>query len=122
MSIFANSKAVGAIVTLAPPAIEDAEIQEAMSTGFHAAGAGGLEWATRRVEPNVAAGDHLASDVHIVILDENQVALQVAVFAEMNDVLDVALPIVIPRVGLAGEHELNGPRLVARQTHDVVEL
>ena len=48
--------------------------------------------------------------------------LQVAVFAEVNDVLDVALAVVVARMRLAGENELHRPLLVAREAHDVFEL
>jgi len=40
----------------------------------------------------------------------------------MNDVLDVALAVVVARVRLAGEDKLNRPRLVAGQADDVFDL
>src|SRR5208282_83065 len=60
--------------------------------------------------------------MHVVVLDEYQMPLQVAVFAQVDNVLDVAFPIVIARVGFAGEDELNGPLLVPREADDVVQL
>src|SRR5207249_936577 len=122
MRIFADRKTVGAVVALPPPAVEDAEVEAAMSAGFHAAGAGGLQRTARGVEPDVAAGHHLPGDVHVVVLDEDEVSLEIAVFAEVDDVLDVTLAVVVARMGLAGENELDGPGLVASQLHDVVEL
>src|SRR5207245_1303326 len=89
---------------------------------FHATGAGGFEGPPWRVEPNIVAGNHLPGHVHVIILNENEVALQVAVLAEVNNMLDVAFAIVIARVGFPGEHELNGPRLVTGEAHDVVQL
>src|SRR5258706_10455877 len=108
MSIFADGKAIGAIVTFAPPAIEDAEIEAAMAAGFHAAGARGLQRAARRIEPDIATRNHLPRHVHVVILDKNQVPLQIAVFSQVNDVLDVTLAIVVARVRLASENKLHG--------------
>src|SRR6266566_3503083 len=40
----------------------------------------------------------------------------------MNDVLNVTFAIVIARVRLAGENELNGPALIAGEFHDVFQL
>src|SRR5205807_1714409 len=122
MSVFADGKAVGAVVSLAPPAIEDAHVQTAVATGLHAAGTGGFERTAWRIEPDIASGDHLAGGMHVVVLDKHQVPLQVAVFAQVNDVLDIALAVIIPRVSFAGENELDWPGLVPRQPHDIVEL
>ena len=122
MRIAADGEAVGAVVAFAPPAVQDAEVQAAVATGLHAAGAGGFERAARVVQPDVAAGHHLARDVDVVVLDEHQVAREFAVFAQMDDLLDEALAVVVARVGLAGEDELDGPLLVAAQFHDVLEL
>jgi hypothetical protein len=49
----------------------------------------------------------LARDVDVVVLDEDQAALEFAVFAEVNDVLDEAFAFVVARVGFAGEDELQ---------------
>ncbi len=51
-----------------------------------------------------------------------RVPLQLAVLAQVDDVLDVAFAVVIARMRLAGEDELDGPVLVARQAHDVLQL
>src|ERR1017187_7018970 len=40
----------------------------------------------------------------------------------MNDVLDVALAVIIARMRFAGEDELYRPVLVPREVHDVVQL
>ncbi len=74
------------------------------------------------VEPDVAAGEHLAGDVHVVVLNKHEVPVEAAVFAQMNDVLDVAFPFIVAWMGFAGENELNGARLIARESHDIVEL
>src|SRR6266404_9845138 len=115
MSIFADGKAIGAVVTFTPPAIEDAEIETAVAAGFHTAGARGLQRTARRIEPNIAAGNHLSGHVHVVILDKNQMTLQIAVFAQVNDVLNVTFAIVVARVRLAGENKLHGTVLIARK-------
>src|SRR4051812_36363585 len=120
--VLADGEAVRAVVAFAPPAVEDAEVQAAVATGFHAAGAGGFERAARVVQPNVATGNHLASDVDVIVLNEHKAALQVAVFAEMNDVLDVTFAIIIARVRFAGKDELHRARFVAGEFNDVLHL
>src|SRR5882672_7119395 len=60
--------------------------------------------------------------MHIVVLDENQVTLEITVLAEVDDVLNVTLPIFISRMGFARKNKLNGPLFVARELHDVLEL
>src|SRR5262245_3739130 len=109
MCIGADGKTVGAVIAFTPPAIEDAQVQAAVAAGLLAAGARSLQRPARVVQPNIASGNHLPGDVHVIILDKDQVSLQLAVFAEVNDVLDIAFAIIIPRMGLAGKNELDGP-------------
>ena len=47
---------------------------------------------------------------------------QFAVLAEVDDLLDEPFAFVVARMRLAGEDELDGPLLVVREFHDVVEL
>ena len=48
--------------------------------------------------------------------------LQIAVFAQMNDMLNVTFAFVIARMRFAGENELHRPVRVPRQLHNVFEL
>ena len=74
LRIAADGKAVRAVVTFAPPAVEDAHVHAAVAARLHAAGAGGFERAARIVQPDVAAGDHLPRDVDVVIFEEHEIA------------------------------------------------
>ena len=80
MGIVADGEAVGSVVAFAPPAIEDAEIQTAVAAGFLPAGAGCLEWPAWVVQPYITTRNHLASHVHVVVLDEHQVPFQLGEF------------------------------------------
>ncbi len=122
VGVFADGEAVGAVVGLAPPTVEDAEVEAPVAGGLHPAGARGLQRPPRRVEPHVAARGHRPCHMHVVVLDEDQVALQLAVLAEVDDVLDVTFAGIVARVGLAREDELDGPLPVARELHDVFKL
>ena len=72
VQILADGEAVLAVVAFAPPAVEDAHVHAAVAARLHAAGAAGLERAARVVQPDVAAGNHLARDVDVVVLKEDQ--------------------------------------------------
>ena len=122
VGIAADGKTVGAVVAFAPPAVENAKIQAAIAAGLHAAGAGRFQRTARVVQPHVAAGNHLPCDVNVVVFDKHHAACQSAVFAQVNDLLDEALALVVARMRLAGENKLHGPLLVMREFHDVVEL
>src|SRR5207237_8426989 len=115
VSTLADGEAIGAIVALAPPAIEDAQVEAPMAARLHAAGARSFQRTARSVEPHVAARDHLPRDMHVIVFDEYKMPLQVAVFAEMDDVLDVALAVLVARMGFAGEYKLNRTGLNAGQ-------
>src|SRR5947208_4125463 len=60
--------------------------------------------------------------MHVVVFDKHQMALQIAIFAQVNDMLNVALAIVIPRMGFAGEDKLNRPSLITGQFDDILKL
>src|SRR5215203_5526815 len=60
--------------------------------------------------------------MHIIILNEHQLSLQIAIFAEVNNVLDVTLAIIIPRMRFARENKLDGPGFVSGQLDDILEL
>src|SRR5262249_25366268 len=107
MGIRTDRKTVRAVVAFAPPAIEYAHIEAAVAAGLLAAGAGSFERSARIVQPNIAARDHLPRDVNIVTLDENKMALEFAVFAQVNDVLNVTLAGIIARMSFPSEDELD---------------
>src|SRR5947208_12539423 len=122
MGVRTDGETVVAVVTFAPPAVEDAHVEAAVAAGLHPARARRFKRSPRRVEPHVAAGDHLTGSVDVVVFNKDQMPLQIAVLAEVDDVLDVAFAIVVTWVRFAGEDELNWPRLVASQSHDVIQL
>src|SRR5665213_3266717 len=122
LGIFTDGKAIGLVITFAPPAVEDAQVHAAVAAGFHAARAGSFERTARVIQPDVAAAHHLARNVNIVIFEKHEVAREFAVFAEMNDLLDETFAFVIARVRFAGENKLKGALFVAREFDDVFEL
>ena len=122
LRIRADGEAVRAVVAFAPPAVKDAEVEAAVATGFHAAGAGSFERTPRIVQPDIAAGNHLPRNVDVVVFDEHQVTGQFTVFAQVNDLLDESFAFVVAGMRLAGKYELDWPLLVVGEIHDVFEL
>src|SRR6185503_6716145 len=49
-------------------------------------------------------------------------AFQLTIFAEMNDVLDESLALVVARMSFASEDELDGPVFVVNKFHDILKL
>src|SRR5690606_11401065 len=116
--IASDGEAVAPVPPLAPPPVKDAEVEAAVHGRLHSAGSAGLEGAPRIVEPHVAAAGHLSAHVNVVVLDEHQPAVQLGVLAQMNDLLDVTLAGVVPRMRLARENELHRTLRIPRQPHD----
>src|SRR3954471_11745632 len=112
MRVFSNRKTVGAVIPFAPPAIQDAEVQTPVAPPFHAARPRGFQGPARRIQPDIAAGNHLPGHVDIVILEEDKAALQIAVFAQVDDVLNVTFAIIVAWMRFAGKNKLNWTRFV----------
>src|SRR5665213_3412312 len=60
--------------------------------------------------------------MNIVVFDEHQTALKLAVFAEVDDALDETFALVVARMSLAGKDELHGPATIVEQFDHVLEL
>src|ERR1700677_3793997 len=93
-----------------------------MAAGFHAAGAAGFERTPWIVKPNIAATDHLAGNMDVVIFYEHEVVRQVAVPAQMDDLLDEPFAVIVAWMGLARKNKLNRAVPVFAKFHDVIEL
>ena len=105
--------AVGRVVALVPPAVEDREVEHAVQRRLHAARAAGLERAQRRVEPDVDAGHEHARERHVVVGQHDHAVAHVVARRERAELLDQALALAVVRVRLAGHEQLHRP-LAAR--------
>ena len=94
---------------LVPPAVEHREIEGAVHRGLHARGAGRLAGPLRRVEPHVAAGHELARETHVVVGQEHDAAAELGAFGRGRDGAQERLSVLVARMGLAGEEELDRP-------------
>ena len=93
-----------------------------MRGGFHPAGAGGFERTARVVQPNIAATNHLAADMDVIVFNKNKAAIQLTKLAQVNDLLNECFPMVVARMGLAREDELDWSPFVFDQLHNLLEL
>ena len=118
----ADGPAVLAVVALAPPAVQDAQVQPAAGREFHAARAAGLQRAERVVEPEIDPLIETAADVGVVILDEHDAVGEVGVACVLVNFLNDPLAALVLRVRLARENELHGPLGVVEQLEQPLRL
>src|SRR5215510_8760569 len=93
-----------------------------MTGRFLTARSGSFKRTARIVQPHIAARDHLARDVDIVILDKNEVSLELTELAEVNDMLNEPLPVIVARMCFPGKDKLNRPLPVMNQANDIFKL
>ena len=111
----AELPAVLAIEGLGPPAVADREVERAVGGGLHARGAARLEPAHGRVQPHVGALHERAREGHVVVLEEEDLALEALLACQLEDALDELLADAVVRVGLAGEDDAHGLGRIGEQ-------
>src|SRR5581483_6797028 len=79
-------------VALAPPAVEDRHVDDAVQGGLHARRAGRLERPARVVEPDVDALHEVARQRHLVVGQEDDASVRLRAPRERDDLLDKRLP------------------------------
>src|SRR5205823_650141 len=87
----ADGPAARILVAFIEPAVQNAEVEHAVTGRFHAAGAAGLFAAARGVQPNIDALDHFARHLHVVVLEEDYVLPKFRIAGELYDFTDVTL-------------------------------
>ena len=112
----ANRPAVVAIVTFAPPAIENAEVDPGVRRQFHSTRAARFQRAQRMVEPQINPLHETAGDVTVVVFDKDDAVPEACFATEFVDLLDERLAGFIARMGFARENKLHGPRRVVEQS------
>ena len=78
--------------------------------------------ADRIVEPDIAAGDERAADLHVVLLDEHDASAQLGVAGHLEDRACVGLAARVARMGLAREDELHGALRIAHDACEPVDV
>src|ERR1019366_1205333 len=104
---FSDGPAAGGFVGFVEPAVEDAEIEDAVDGGFHAAGAASLLAAAGIVEPDVDALDEFAGDLHVVVFHEDDVLPEIGIARKLHHLAYVGFARLIFGMGFAGDHDLH---------------
>ena len=99
--------AVLAVVPLVPPAVEDRQVEAAVERGLHARRPAGLERAQRVVQPDVAARVEVLRHRDVVVGQVDDAVPDLGVVGEPHDLLDQRLALVVGRVRLAGDDQLD---------------
>ena len=109
----ADGPTAGQVGGFVPPAIQDAEVEDAVDAGLHAAGAAGLFAAAGIVQPEVDALHQLAGHLHVVVFEEDDVLPEVGIAGILDDLADQRLAGRILGMGFAGDNDLHGPLRIA---------
>src|SRR6185295_16599653 len=104
--LLADRPAVVAAIPFGPPAVQDRRVDAAADGAFLAAGAARLLGPPRRVQPHVAPLHEHARDLHVVVLDEDDLAAELAL-GEQDELADEVLPRAVGGMRLAREDELH---------------
>ena len=115
LAIADGPAAVGG-VALAPPAVEDGDIETAVDGGFHAGGAAGFHAAAWGVEPDVGSLDEGAGEAHVVVFEEEEAVADSGAAGDVDDLADEVLAVVVCGVGFACEDELDWAVLAAEES------
>src|SRR6266576_1262526 len=101
---------------LGPPAIERAQLWNAVERRLHAAGTAGFERHARQVDPHVHTRDHALREMHFVILEERNSSLETGILRGRENPLQHALPRIVRGMRLAGEDDLDRAARVGQQS------
>ncbi|OQB58493.1 MAG: hypothetical protein BWX98_00594 [Candidatus Aminicenantes bacterium ADurb.Bin147] len=93
-----------------------------MGGAFHPARPGSLQRPAGVVEPDIAAGDHRPGDFNVIVFQENQGPGQRRMLAEVDDLLDEALALLVAGMSFAGKNELDRMQSVFGHPDDRVQV
>ena len=97
--------AVLAVVALVPPTVQHRQVDHAVDAGLHAGRAARLERVDRIVQPHVHPGHQPARQAQVVVLDQQDAALELGHPRDLGDAADQVLARLVGGVGLAGEQQ-----------------
>ncbi len=103
----ANRPAVPAIVTLGPPAVQDAAIWLPVERCFLAAGTTGFVRTYRVVQPEIGSGNQVASHLDIIVFQENDLAPECIAAREPVNLLNEGFTRPVGRMGFSCKDNLH---------------
>src|SRR5260370_18368262 len=103
----ANRPAVPAIVTLGPPAVQDASIWLPVRRCFLAAGTTGFVRTYRVVQPEIGSGNQVATHLDIIVFQENDLAPACIAAREPVNLLNEGFTRPVGRMGFSCKDNLH---------------
>ena len=95
-------------VAFIPPAVEHGEIDNTVHQSLLARCSGSLKRTGRGVHPDIHTADQTASQLHIVVIEEDNLADKLRAMADFVNLLNESLSGSVSGVCLTGEEELYG--------------
>lgn len=118
----ADRPAILAVVALVPPTIENAEVERTVRGVFRTARSARLERPSGIVQPDVGSLHEITSDIHVVILDEDDAILKSGILRQFDDILYEFLALRICRMSLAGDDHLDRGLLVVEDRVEAIRI
>ena len=118
----ADRPAVISVVSLIPPAVQDADVQYAVHRRFLPACATRFQGRPGVVQPDV---DTLCKEVrrmHFIVFDECNVTRQTVVRCKRIDLMDQVFSMFVRWMCFSGENDLNRPPLIEHHRFDAVQI
>ena len=110
------------LVALNPPTVENRELHYTVHHTLLTAGTRCLQRTSRSIQPYIDTLNHLASQLHIVVLQEEDLTHELGHSRYLYDALDQILTGLIVRVSLTCEYELYGALLVINDSSQTIEV
>ena len=105
-----------------PPAVGNGEGETAVHHSLHTRGAGGFLRADGVVQPNIRAGDEVASQFDVVIGQEQEAVAQTRVVGKAHDLLHEFLAAHVVGVGFTCNNELHGALFVEQDAAQTLRV
>src|SRR5579859_4543702 len=121
-TLLTNGPAVFAVVALGPPAVQDTAIGLPVERSLLTTGAAGLVRADRIIEPEICAGDEVASHVDIIVLQEDNFSSQLVAARGPINLLNQRLARFVGGMCLAREDNLDWTRRIVQQAAQAVDV
>ena len=121
-ALVGKSPACALLVTLVPPAVENGEVQGTIHDSLLARRTGCLQRTCWGVHPDIAARNEALGNIHVVVLDKDNLAHELRHARNLDDATNQTLATTVGRMSLAGKDELNGTLGIVDNLSQTVEV
>jgi hypothetical protein len=105
-----------------PPTAQFRQVEAAVDQHFHPAGAARFQGPARSVEPHLRALHQMLGQDQVIVAKKNSVAANLVTLNETHPPLHHLLAGFALRMGLAGNHRLNGPLTVGQDANQAFSI